>query len=290
MRSMTGYGRDVQIINGREILVELKSVNHRYYEFSARVPRAYGFLDEKLKAFIGTEVTRGKLEVYVGINSLTAKEMTVRVNADAAQSYISALREAGELLHLRDDITLTNLLHLQDVFKVQKVTEDEEEIWQDVKTVAQTALSKFVSSREREGKALCEDILARLETANALTSQIETQAPRLNEEYRVRLTEKLNVVFQDKAIDETRLLTECAIFAEKTAVDEETVRLKTHLQSFRELLEIPNNGRKLDFLMQELNREINTIGSKIGDINVTNIVIEVKSVLEKIREQIQNLE
>lgn len=291
IRSMTGYGRSQQTLDGREILVEIKSVNHRYFEFSARVPRAYGYLEEKLKSFLQGKVSRGKIEMGVTIYNIEGKDALIEVNSSIAKGYVDALRKANETLELKDDITLSNLIRLPDIFNVIKNTEDEEAIWNDVKIVAKEALNSFVSMREAEGVKMREDVEQRLNYIEQLVEKVEERSPMVTEAYRERLYNKLSEILNDKKIDEQRILTEAAIFSEKTAVDEETVRLKSHINQFRNLLKINEPvGRKLDFLIQEFNRESNTIGSKAQDVEITKIVVELKSEIEKIREQIQNIE
>lgn len=291
IRSMTGYGRSQQTLDGREILVEIKSVNHRYFEFSARVPRAYGYLEEKLKSFLQGKVSRGKIEISVTIYNIEGKDALIEVNSSIAKGYVDALRRANEILELKDDITLSNLIRLPDIFNVIKNTEDEEVIWNDVKVVAEDALNSFVSMREAEGVKMREDVEQRLDYIEKLVEKVEERSPMVTEAYRERLYNKLSEILNDKKIDEQRILTEAAVFSEKTAVDEETVRLKSHINQFRNLLEINEPvGRKLDFLIQEFNRESNTIGSKAQDVEIIKIVVELKSEIEKIREQIQNIE
>lgn len=291
IRSMTGYGRSQQTLDGREILVEIKSVNHRYFEFSARVPRAYGYLEEKLKSFLQGKVSRGKVEMSVTIYNIEGKDALIEVNGSIAKGYVDALRRANETLELKDDITLSNLIRLPDIFNVIKNTEDEEVIWNDVKIAAEEALNNFVSMRETEGVKLREDVEQRLDYIEKLVEKVEQRSPMVTAAYRERLYNKLSEILNDKKIDEQRILTEAAIFSEKTAVDEETVRLKSHINQFRNLLEAGEPvGRKLDFLIQEFNRESNTIGSKAQDVEITKIVVELKSEIEKIREQIQNIE
>lgn len=291
IRSMTGYGRSQQTLDGREILVEIKSVNHRYFEFSARVPRAYGYLEEKLKSFLQGKVSRGKIEMGVTIYNIEGKDALIEVNSSIAKGYVDALRKANETLELKDDITLSNLIRLPDIFNVIKNTEDYEVIWNDVKVVAEEALNSFVSMREAEGVKMREDVEQRLDYIEKLVEKVEERSPMVTEAYRERLYNKLVEILNDKKIDEQRILTEAAVFSEKTAVDEETVRLKSHINQFRNLLKINEPvGRKLDFLIQEFNRESNTIGSKAQDVEITKIVVELKSEIEKIREQIQNIE
>lgn len=291
IRSMTGYGRAQHTVDGREITVEIKSVNHRYFEFSAKVPRAYGYLEEKLKSFIQSKVFRGKVEVGVTVYNIEGKDAQIEVNRSIASGYIYALREANASLGLEDDLTLSRIMKLPDIFNVIKNNEDEEEVWNDVKAAADEALNNFVSMREAEGAKMKADIKSRLIYIGKLVDKVEERSPEVTRAYRERLYGKLCEILSDRKIDEQRILTEAAVFAEKTAVDEETVRLKSHIHQFKKLLESSEPvGRKLDFLIQEFNRESNTIGSKAQDIEITRIVVELKSEIEKIREQIQNIE
>ena len=291
VKSMTGYGRSQQILNGRDISVEIKSVNHRFFEFSARVPRVYGYLEGKLKAYVQSLVSRGKVDVAVTIFVLEGKESEVKINRSLAQGYMDALREVSEPLRLADDLTLSDLTRFSDIFSVRKAVEDEEVIWNDVQTVAAEAVERFVAMRAVEGERMKQDVCARLDTIGSLVEKIEAAAPQTVTAYRERLAAKMREVLADTAVDEQRLLMEAAIYAEKIAVDEETVRLRSHLKQFRSMLESEEAvGRKLDFLVQELNREANTIGSKAQNVEITGYVVDIKSEIEKIREQIQNIE
>ena len=277
--SMTGYGRSQQSIDGRDITVEIKSVNHRYFEFSARVPRAFGYLEEKLKGYLQGKISRGKVEAGVTVVELAA-------------SYINAMRVTGEKLSLQDDLTVSSLMRFSDLFSVHRVQEDEETIWTEVRLVADGAIERFIAMRATEGERLKADILERLESIESRVAAVAEQSPRTEAAYRERLTAKIREVLEDRQIDETRIVTEAAIFADKIAVDEETVRLRSHIASFRDILGAFNGpiGRKLDFLVQEMNREANTIGSKAQDAATAQVVVEIKSDIEKIREQIQNIE
>ena len=291
IRSMTGYGRSQQILNGRDISVEIRSVNHRFFEFSARVPRIYGYLEEKMKSFVQGRVSRGKIDVNVTVFTVEGKESEVEINKSLAKGYVEALRELKEEFDLIDDLSLSSIARFGDIFSVRKAPEDEEVVWADVQVVAQEAVQKFVEMREAEGHRLKEDVLAKLRRIEDILCQIEPLSPQTVVSYRERLTAKMKEVLQDQNVDEQRLLLEAAIYSEKIAVDEETVRLRSHLKQFTELLETDQAvGRKLDFLVQELNRETNTIGSKAQNIEITGMVVEIKSEIEKIREQIQNIE
>ncbi|MGN0578614.1 MAG: YicC/YloC family endoribonuclease [Ruminiclostridium sp.] len=291
IRSMTGFGREHRIIGGREYLVEIRSVNSRYYEFNAKLPRAYMYLEEKLKTLIKGKISRGKVEISLSVYNISGKETAVSVNEGVVENYITALRAAGEKFGLMDDLTLSSVFRMTDAFNVVRAEEDEEEIWAAVKEVAEAALSRFVEMRETEGEKMKADVLEKLGNIEAMIEKVCEYSPDNVRAYREKLTAKMAEILGDKQIDEQRILLEAGLFAEKTAVDEETVRLKSHFSQFRSMLDSPEPvGRKLDFLVQELNRETNTIGSKAQDIRVTRIVVDVKSEIEKIREQIQNIE
>lgn len=288
---MTGFGRCLESVDGKTIIVEIKSVNHRYFEFSSRVPRSCGYLDEKLKSFIQGKVSRGKIDVGVSIQSDSVSDEKIEVNSEVAKGYITALRSANEELGLEDDLTLSRIMRLPDIFDVKKIEEDEETVWNEVKSVAEKALERFVAMREAEGEKMREDILSRLDYITGLVEKIEKKSPETTEKYRKKLFDKISEVLKDTNVDEQRILTEAAIFSEKTAVDEETVRLRSHINQCREMLSMNEAvGRKLDFLIQEFNREANTIGSKCQDIEITKVVVDLKSEIEKIREQVQNIE
>lgn len=290
-KSMTGYGRSKMLFGAREITVEIRSVNHKFFEFSSRVPRQYGYIEDKLKALFSASVSRGKVEAYVSISTNDGSDVSVEVNTPLAENYISALRKANSTLNLTDDITLTRLFGIPDIFTVTKAETDENELWEEVRATASAALEGFVDMRRREGERLKADILTKLDYIEETVAKIELRSPEVTKEYRERLYQKLCDILQDKNIDEARILTEAAIFADKTAVDEETVRLKSHVASFRELLELDEPiGKKLDFLVQEMNREVNTTGSKCSDLTITKMVVDLKSTIEKVREQIQNIE
>lgn len=288
---MTGFGREHIMFEGREILVEIKSVNSRYYEFSSKLPRAYGYIDEKLKALLANKISRGKVEVSVSIFNQVGTDAEIEVNEPLARQYVEALRGVSETLSLRDDLSLTSIMRFSDVFTVKKTIEDEEVVWEQVSQVANAALDKFIAMRETEGEKMHDDIASRLQFIEDTVGKIEAQSPETTKAYREKLFAKIKAVVEDRSIDDARVLTEAAIFSEKTAVDEETVRLRSHLSQYRSLIEqdIPV-GRKLDFLTQELNREVNTIGSKCQDLEITRMVVDLKSEIEKIREQIQNIE
>lgn len=291
IKSMTGFGRARELLNGREITVEIRAVNHRYYEFSSRLPRSLTFAEERLKSLLQGKISRGKVEVSVTVQNITAAAEVITANKEVIGGYVSALREIKDEFSLTDDLSLSAVMRLPDAFTVVKADTDEEQLWSDLRTVAESALDSFLKMRETEGERMKTDILARLKTIEGNVSFIEERSPIIVESYRKRLYERMREVLNDTGIDENRILLEAGIFSEKTAVDEETVRLHSHIAQFREMLESNEPiGRKLDFLVQEMNRETNTIGSKVQDIEVTKIVVDQKSEIEKIREQIQNIE
>jgi uncharacterized protein (TIGR00255 family) len=296
-KSMTGYGRAQRLADGRDVLVEIRAVNHRYYEFSARLPRTCMYLEEKLKRLLNGQVARGKVEVAVTITRPDGRDAQIAVNRAVAEGYVNALRALNEQLGeggslwLEDDIRLSALLRLPDLFTVTKEQDDEEQVWAVVSDAAAEALQSFIAMRQTEGERLAADLLAKLDGLEKMLVQIEEIEPSVAESYRARLFAKLQELLADTQIDQQRILTETAIFAEKTAIDEETVRLHSHIAQFRELLAAAEPvGRKLDFLVQEMNREVNTIGSKAQELKITRLVVDMKSEIEKIREQIQNIE
>ena len=291
IKSMTGYGKSEQTIDSLNVTVEIKSVNHRYFEFSARVPREYGFLEEKLKKYCNSLITRGKVECYVSVEDLEEREMEVNVNETLAAGYVKALKELSERFGLKDDISAVTLSRYPDVITLHKASEDEERIWNAVKRVAETAVSKFIEMRETEGSKLRGDILSRADYIIECVEFIEGRSPETVREYNEELKQRMKELLGDAAVDEQRLLNEAAIYADKIAVDEETVRLRSHISQLREFMNSSEAiGRKLDFLVQEINREANTIGSKAQDVDIAKKVIAIKAEVEKIREQVQNIE
>lgn len=291
IKSMTGYGKSEQTIDSLNVTVEIKSVNHRYFEFSARVPREYGFLEEKLKKYCNSLITRGKVECYVSVEDLEERAMEVNVNETLAAGYVKALKELSERFGLKDDISAVTLSRYPDVITLHKASEDEERIWNAVKTVAETAVSKFIEMRETEGSKLRGDILSRADYIIECVEFIEGRSPETVREYNEKLKQRMKELLGDAAVDEQRLLNEAAIYADKIAVDEETVRLRSHISQLREFMNSSEAiGRKLDFLVQEINREANTIGSKAQDVDIAKKVIAIKAEVEKIREQVQNIE
>ena len=291
IRSMTGYGRDQQLLHGRSITVEIRSVNHRYFEFSCRAPRGCAFLEDRLKRALQSAISRGKVEVALTLQTVESRNTSVAVDHALAGQYITALRALGEEYALPDDLTLSTICRLPDIFTLCRGEEDEEELAADGLSVLQKALEQFVAMRETEGERLKADVLSRLLTMEEHLSFVEERSPQTVAEYRARLTAKLTELLNGAVPDENRILTEVGIIADRLAVDEETVRLRSHFAQLRKILESTEPvGRKLDFLVQEMNRETNTIGSKCSDTAIAGHVVEMKSELEKIREQIQNIE
>lgn len=289
--SMTGYGRAGVLLHGRDIKVELRSVNARFFEYSSRLPRSCAFLEDKLKKLVAAKVSRGKVELSLSIQTVTAADTVVTVNWQLAQGYRAALNAMAERMDLKNDVTTGMLARFPDVLTQTAAPTDEDELWQDVQSVAQQAIDAFVAMRAVEGEKLKEDVSHRLATIEELVVQIEQDSAGRVQAYSDKLYARLQELLGDRNIDEARLVTEAAIFADKTAIDEETVRLHSHVAQYRQILELNEPvGRKLDFLTQELNRESNTIGSKCQDVAITRLVVELKSEIEKIREQIQNIE
>ena len=291
IRSMTGYGRAVQTIDGREITVELRSVNNRYLDCTVKLPRMFSFAEDSVKNRVKAAVSRGKVDVYIGVNAVQTADVQVAVNRPVLESYLAALRQIETEYGVRDDVTVMSLARLPDVFSVEKTQEDEQKLTQDILSVAEEAISRYNAMRETEGAALETDLRGRAATILERVALVEQRSPATVAEYRERLRQKMQEVLQNTAIDEGRILQEAAIYADRIAVDEETVRLRSHLAQLGDMLTKGGAiGRKLDFLLQELNRETNTIGSKCNDLELSNIVVDMKAELEKIREQTQNIE
>lgn len=291
MKSMTGYGRARMTLHDRDITVEIRSVNHRYLDCNVKVPRVYGFLEEAAKSAVSNVISRGKTDVYISIDASRAGDVTVMVNEQLVQAYIAALKQIRDTSGLPDDITTMSVAKMPDVFLAQKQEPDVEEVKADVLNVLNAAAEEFCTMRAREGAKLREDVLGRCDTILTLVGQVEERSPKCVEEYRAKLTARMNEVLAEVSIDPQRILTEAAIYADRIAVAEETVRLRSHVDQFRKMADEDKPiGRKLDFLVQEMNREANTIGSKANDFELARIVVDLKGEIEKIREQIQNIE
>ncbi len=291
IKSMTGYGRASKDIDSMVVTVEIKSVNHRYFEFSSRCPRNYGFLDEKLKSFVQSKVSRGKIECYVQVENLEDDTVVVEVNHALAEGYLNALKEMSERYGIDGSINAANLSRCPDVLLVRKEEADEEKIWSAVRETAEEAVGKFIEMRSVEGSKMKEDIASRAAFIISNVEFIEERSPQTVKEYNEKLLARMRELIGDTAVEETRLLTEAAIYADKIAVAEETVRLRSHISQLLTFLDSHEAiGRKMDFLVQEINREANTIGSKAQDVEIARRVLDIKSEVEKIREQVQNIE
>lgn len=291
LNSMTGYGRAEALLHQHSILVEVRSVNNRYLDCNVRLPRIYNCAEEAVLAAVKASVSRGKVDVNITVDAVGGEAVSVTLNQPVAAGYLKALREMGEIYGLRDDVSISLLSHFPDVFRVEKVPEDLEQIAEDIRQVTCQALVDFNAMRAREGEKLAADLLSRLDSLEAQTLQVEARSPETVAAYQERLTARIREILEDKQIEESRILTEAAIFADKVAVAEETVRLHSHIAQFREMIAKGGViGRKLDFLIQEMNRETNTTGSKCNDLALSTIVVDMKAELEKIREQVQNVE
>ena len=287
IKSMTGYGRAVQTFENREITVEIRSVNNRYLDCSVKLPRVFGFAEDSVKAKVKEEISRGKVDVFISVNVTAGSDMKISLNRPVLEGYLSAMRTIAKDYEVKDDISVSSLTRFSDIFVVEKQEEDEQQATQEILSVVSQALSKFSAMRTLEGAAL----RSRAKTVLALVEKVEARSPVTLCEYRSRLTQKMQEVLQNTNIDEGRILQEAAIYADKIAVDEETVRLRSHLSQLDAMLTAGGAiGRKLDFLLQEFNREANTIGSKGNDLEQARTVVEIKAELEKIREQTQNIE
>lgn len=289
--SMTGYGRAQHVSELYDITAEIKAVNHRYFEVNIKTPRGYSFLDEKITSALKKRISRGKIEVYVSITNLGESDTLIEINKEYTDAYISALKLLADEYGLEHDFPVMGVAQNPDVFKITKKQIDEEQVTNEVLNVIQGATDNFIEMRKAEGQRLCEDVACRIDTIENYVSFIEKRSPETVNVYKERLENKIRETLGDMQVDDQRVLTEVAIFADKVAVAEETVRLRSHLKQVNELLKSDEPiGRKLDFIVQEMNREANTTGSKSQDIDITNAVVDIKAEIEKIREQIQNLE
>ena len=291
IKSMTGYGRAVETVNGREFTVEVRSVNNRYLDCSVRLPRILSFGEENVKQAVKNAISRGKVDVYITVRSEGGDEVQVTLNKAVLESYLTAMRQMVTEYGVADDISAASVSRLPEVFSLEKPQVDEEQLLADLMAMVAKALEGYNAMRTTEGEALDKDLRSRGETILQLVAKVEEGNAQTVIDYRTRLENKLKEVLANTALDESRILTEAAIFADKVAVDEETVRLRSHLQQMNEMLTNGGAvGRKLDFLLQEMNREANTIGSKCTDVALARIVVDIKAELEKIREQTQNIE
>ncbi len=294
IKSMTAFGRAKETIDNKVITVELKSVNSRYFDCSIKIPRLYGFLEDKIKSYLtASGISRGKLDVGVMVEQTASSGVTVDLDVAYTESYIAALHRLSEEFGLRDDISVMTVAQNRDIFSVQKPEEDAEKDWENIKTVLDLALTEYNAMKIAEGERLEKDIRGKIEGIKVITGEISAASEQEIASYRAKMEQRIKNMLGDMnvQIDESRILTECAIFADKVAIDEELVRLASHFEAFEEITRSKDPvGRKLDFLLQEINRETNTIGSKVCDSNIARRVVDIKSELEKIREQIQNIE
>ena len=291
VRSMTGFGRAKNQINGFDVTVEIKSVNHRYFEFSLRIPRSYNFLEEKIKNFLSQKISRGKVEVSILIDDLNQNSTVVEINREYADAYIKALGDLSKEYKIKNDLKVSTLALNSEMFKVRRVAVEDEVIESAIMPVLEEAVENFIAMRSVEGERLLKDVTSRTENILAEVEFVKARSPETVTAYKEQITQEIKEMLSDNTVDEQRVLTEVAIFADKVAVAEETVRLRSHIKQFNSLLLSDEAvGRKLDFIVQEMNREANTIGSKAQDIEIAHTVVDIKSEIEKIREQIQNME
>lgn len=291
VKSMTGYGRAVETVHGREFTVEVRSVNNRYLDCTVKLPRSLNFGEDTVKQAVKNTISRGKVDVYISLRSEDAADVKVTLNTAMVEGYLAAMAQMAEAYQINNNVSTSVLARMPDVFTVEKPEVDEEQLLADLMTVVDKALAGYDAMRTTEGRALENDLRARGNTILELVAQVEAGSAQTVADYRTRLENKLKEVLSSTTIDESRILTEAAIFADKVAVDEETVRLRSHLQQMNQMLTSGGAiGRKLDFLLQEMNRESNTIGSKCSDVRLARIVVDIKAELEKIREQTQNIE
>lgn len=291
IKSMTGFGRGEYLDDSRKITVELKSVNHRYLDVNLKMPKKLNFFDSAIRNFLKEFIQRGKVDVYISYEDFTEGKVSVKFNEDLAKEYLSYFSIMEEKFHLKNDIHVSHLSRFQDVLTMEEQTVDEEELWEKLEVVLRQACVQFVESRVKEGDSLRNDMLHKLDEMLASVTYIEKRIPQIMDEYRKKLHDRIKDMLGDGNIDESRIITEVTIFSDKLSVDEETVRLKSHIQNTKDtLIKGGNVGRKLDFIAQEMNREANTILSKSNDLSISNVGIDLKTNIEKVREQIQNIE
>lgn len=290
LKSMTGFGRAEKLIDGFEVKVNLKSVNHRYMDASIRVPKYYSFVEDKIRQAATKYISRGKVEIFVSVERTEGSGKTVTIDSEVAQNYINALKSLATF-GIEDDVKISTISQYHDIFKIESDEDDEERITAMIIEVFSEAAEDFVNMRINEGKNMEADILSHLDCLAENLAEVEKRYPAIVSEYRARLEKKISEVLEDKNVDETRIITEAAIFAEKTDIGEETVRLASHIKEFKKMICTDEPiGKKLDFMIQEMNRETNTMGSKANDVEIAKLIVNMKSEIEKIREQIQNIE
>ncbi len=291
IKSMTGYGRYEQVDENRKIVIDLRSVNHRYCDITVKVPRAYGYLEDKIREYVSSNISRGKVEVFLYVENYTSNDKVVTVDHVLAENYYNVLTELKETYTLRNDISLSDLARFSDIFVTRQEDEDKDKAWEMVLACLVPAVDDFVAMREREGERLKQNLLERAEAIKGLVARIRERSPEIVKEYEARLRARIDELLGNFSADESRILTEVGVMADKVCIDEELVRLTSHFDELEKILAMNEPvGRKLDFLVQEINRETNTIGSKANDFGLAKCVVEIKSEIEKLREQIQNIE
>ena len=294
IKSMTAFGRARSTVGGKDVTVEIRSVNNRFLDCSVKLPRSFSYLEERVKPYIQANgVNRGKVDIYIGIDVIDSPQADIAIDEGYAESYIRALNALGEKFGLRNDVTVMSVAQNRDIFVIKKPEDDVEKDWADISSVLGAALSSFIEGREREGANIESDLKAKLSAISVMVDKIEQLSNSDVSTYKEKLESKLRDILSDNNItfDESRILTECAVFADRIAIDEELVRLRSHFDGFEEILRASEPvGRKLDFLVQEINRETNTIGSKCQNSSIARLVVDIKCEIEKIREQIQNVE
>ena len=291
VRSMTGFGRGEVSRDGKEFTVEIKTVNHRYLDIFIKMPRQISFLEDRVRELVSKAISRGKIDVYITYGNYGDDSRQVTIDEQLAKAYISALEELRDRFSLADDISVSLLSKCPEVLKVEQVEEDGEQLWEILKTALDDAVASLIRMREIEGEAMKKALLERADAIEAVIGKIEARAPEVPREYKTKLTERISDLLEQQVADESRIAMEVALFADRCSIDEELVRLRSHFGQMRQILDMDQPvGRKLDFLVQEMNREINTIGSKANDLEITRYVVDVKSEIEKIREQVQNIE
>jgi uncharacterized protein (TIGR00255 family) len=290
LKSMTGFGRAEKVVDQFNIKVNLKSVNHRYLDLAIRVPKYYYFVEDKIRQTAAKYISRGKVEIYVSVERIEGTDKSITLDRDIAASYINALKSAAEL-GVEDDVKISTIAQYHDIFKIETDESDEEYITNIIIDAFKEAAEDFVNTRISEGKNMEVDICEHLDNLEANLHMVEKRYPEIVAEYRARLQKKLNEILADVKVEETRIIAEAAIYAERTDIGEETVRLASHIKEFRNTIKTEQPiGKKLDFMIQEMNRETNTMGSKANDVEISKIIVDMKSEIEKIREQIQNIE
>lgn len=291
LKSMTGYGRHETIVGTKKITAEIRSVNHRFSDYNIKIPRQYGFLEERIRLSVSKAAARGKIDVFVNIESVGEPDKTISINRELAKNYLDELKSLADELGIENDITISKLMGFSDIFKSEPKRDDEEELWSMVSGTLDTAIEAFSAMRKREGGRIEKDLRERVAYMRTLAERVDERSPEFVREYQEKLYVKIRELVGDRNIDDTRILTEVGIFADKVAVNEETVRLASHFTEFENIMDCNEPaGRKLDFLIQEINREVNTIGSKAADIETAKLVVTLKGEIEKLREQIQNIE